>query len=161
MRQKAVVVAVRDSVATVEVLRSTMCEGCEKSKDGGACACGALLGANRSMRADAENPVGASVGDTVEVETDSRTVLGSAALVFLLPVVLALVFYLIAGRFTSSEAIALLAAGAGFALSLVPVVIVDRNRRGKPQLAVVGVLRGNDSEIGESSDGTEKESSEE
>ena len=161
MRQKAVVVAVKDSVATVEVLRSTMCEGCEKSKDGGACACGALLGATRSMRADAENPVGASDGDTVEVETDSRTVLGSAALVFLLPVVLALVFYLIAESLTASETIPLIAAGAGFVLSVVPTVIVDRSRRGRPQLAVVGVLRRNDTESGESSDSAEEESSEE
>lgn len=100
MRVRAKVIAVEGRYATVLCDRKSACEGCHKLADGGECSVCSLMG-NRSMETRAYNAVNAAVGDTVELETASSRVLGYAAMVFLLPVVMVILGYLLSGLWTA------------------------------------------------------------
>ena len=149
MRQKATVIETLDGgTARVRVLRSSMCEGCENRSDGKSCACSALLGGAKEMIVEVQNSLTARAGDDVEIETETSAVLGYAAVVFLLPIVGALVFYCIAGMlFVSSEAV-WIAALIGFILSFLPAVLLDRiNRNKQPRIRIVSVCRHDNEEM--------------
>ena len=104
MRVKAKVIAVEGKYATVLCDRKSACEGCHKLADGGECSVCSLMGSGQSMQTKAYNAAGAVVGDTVELETASSRVLGYAALVFLLPVAMVILGYLLSGLWTDSDA---------------------------------------------------------
>lgn len=82
------------------------------------------------VTAVAENEVGARPGDTVRVESESRTVLGLAAVLYLMPIVLLFVGYFIAsGLLEFSEGGSLLI-GLGFmAAGFAGNRLVDRRLR--------------------------------
>ena len=67
-------------VALVRVLRGTACDNCSSS---GACK---SLGGGRDMEVEANNIVGAEVGDRVRVEIPSSSVAKMAFLVYLIPI---------------------------------------------------------------------------
>ena len=76
MRQRAVVVEVNGEYATVETSRRTMCDGCAKGGGcGGHCEITGLVASRGKMRAEVENKLGAKVGDTVEIESESGVIL--------------------------------------------------------------------------------------
>lgn len=127
MRQRAKVIEIHGPYATVEVRRSTMCEGCEKSGGcGGHCAITGIVGDSRPMTARALNPIGAKVGDAVEVESAERVVLGSAALVFLVPLAVCALFFFLGSRLFGSEGAGVLTAAAGFVLAFAGIGLFDR-----------------------------------
>ncbi len=105
-----------DGTARVVHIRESACSGdCHK------CAgCGAV---KQTMYLTAQNPIGAKVGDVVNIHSQSAPVLAAAALLYLLPLVLFLAGYLLGHM--------LWAAGiwtglAGFALAVAAAVIYDR-----------------------------------
>ena len=94
MRTEATVVAVNGARATVETRRLSACEGCHKNQDGEhGCSVCSLMGGERVISAEAENLIGAAVGDRVLIESRTGRMLWYAALVFLLPILLALSVY--------------------------------------------------------------------
>ena len=114
MRNEARVVAVNGRRATVEVKRLSACEGCHKKVEGEGCSVCTLMGGDGIICAEAENTIGAQVGDRVVIESGTGRMLWYAALVFLLPIVLALAAYGVAARFTESAAWQLGAAAIAF-----------------------------------------------
>jgi len=141
MRQKAVVLQTYGDTARIKVLRASMCEGCAKRGEEGSCACGAIMGANRVMIAEARNDVHAAAGEDVEIETDSAVVLRYAALVFLLPVILFIAAYSAAQTLTQSLYIPWIAAAAAFVLAFVFVIVFDRrSRKNGSQIRIVARL---------------------
>lgn len=141
MRQKAVVLETYGERAKIKVLRSSMCEGCTKKADGHTCACGELLGANRVMIAEAENKVNAVSGDAVEIETESSVVLGYAALVFLVPVLLFFLGYSFAQACTEAEYVPWIVGLCCFFLSFIPILVLEkRKQKMTPQIRIVTVL---------------------
>ena len=92
MKTKAKVIATDHEFAIVEAERTSACEGCHKAADGGCSVC-TLMGGDRRISARAINRVGACVGDTVSIESRTGRVIGYAVLVFLLPLLMALVGY--------------------------------------------------------------------
>lgn len=91
-----------------------------------------------------ENEPGARPGDTVRVESESRKVLGLAAVLYLVPLVLFFVGYFIAsGPLSLGEGTSLIAGlgfiAAGFAVNR----LVDRRLRSEPavRFRVVEVLK--------------------
>ena len=96
MRTEATVVAIRDGRATVETQRLSACEGCHKATEGEGCSVCTLMGGNRALRAEAENPIGAVVGNRVVIESRTSRMLWYATLVFLCPIVLAILAYVLA-----------------------------------------------------------------
>ncbi|MBO5306360.1 MAG: SoxR reducing system RseC family protein [Clostridia bacterium] len=98
MQTTAIVIKTNKNRAVVEVERQTACDGCHKNKDGSGCSICSLTGASKKFEATALNQIGASVGDKVTVTTKTERVLGYAALVFLLPLVVGVAFYFLASR---------------------------------------------------------------
>ena len=117
MQTMATVIKTNNNRATVEVERRSACEGCHKNKDGGGCSICSLTGAAKTFEAEALNEIGAKVGDRVTVVTKTDRVLGYAALVFLLPVLVGVAFYLVATALTETEILYYAAMVFGFVLS--------------------------------------------
>lgn len=141
MRQRAKVTAVNGPYATVEVKRSTMCDGCEKSGGcGGHCAITGIVGDSRPMTARAVNLIGAKTGDLVEVESEEKVVLGSAALVFLVPLAVCALFFFLGTRIFGSEGAGVVSAAAGFVLAFLAIGLYDRKLAGKaPRIRIVAL----------------------
>lgn len=117
MKAKAKVISVSGTVAIVECVRMSACEGCHRASEGSECSICSLMGGNRTVRAKAENLSGAKVGDDVIVESSTSRILGYAAAVFLLPLLLAALFYGIASAVSASDLWKWIFAGIGFAVS--------------------------------------------
>ncbi len=97
MRQIGTVDAHNGKQAIVSVKRLSACEGCHKSNpgiatDGGvqysACHECSMFPTETDMTVTAEDAIGVAVGDRVVVESASSLILGYAAAVFLMPLVL-------------------------------------------------------------------------
>ena len=93
MIRNAIVVETTPDYAVVEVTRESACAGCHNSDNCSICKIG--LTDHAEMRSKAANPLGAREGDTVQIETDSATVLHYSAAVFLLPLALGAAGYII------------------------------------------------------------------
>lgn len=140
MEQRVKVTGKDGRYAIISVSRSTMCEGCHKEDGcGGHCELSGIMGDNKTVEARAVNEVGAAVGDTVEVETESRTVLFYAGLVFLAPILMAVMFYSIANGMFASDGISVGAAAAGFALTFLGIALYDRKK--KTQAPTIRIVR--------------------
>lgn len=152
MRQRAVVKETNGKTATVEVSRSTMCDGCIKGKKcGGHCEItGLITVGDNKMTSRAVNRIGASVGDTVEVEAAESTVLGYAALVFILPIAVCALLYYIAERISGSTVYGIIGGIAGFILTFAGIAVFDRMTAKKaPQIEIVGIVSQNTIESSE------------
>ncbi len=86
MRTQGKVIRLDGKYATVLCSRTSACEGCHKLADGGDCSVCSLMGHGRELQTRALNEVGAAVGDTVALESNTSRMLGYAATVFLLPI---------------------------------------------------------------------------
>lgn len=124
-----------DGTAEVACRRASAC--------GGDCGhCGGCTDA-QTVLVRAYNPIGAKPGDRVVVESASRQVLGAAAAVYLLPVLLLLGGYVLAGG---------LGGAIGFALGLAPAVWMDRRRgKGGRLLYTISSFAGGGSGVSENS----------
>ena len=146
MRQKATVKSTAGRYAMVEVSRSTMCDGCVKQDcQSHTCAAGAMFGSAKTMTVRVKNPLGAAVGDTVWVESSDRTVLGYAALVFLMPIAVCAVLYAAADALFTQDWISYLAAAVGFAGAFAGLGILERKkRREEPDIVITDIVAGTD-----------------
>lgn len=124
--------------AEIEVRRVSAC-GHDCSQCGGGCA---ELTRSAPVTVLARNPVGAVPGDRVVVESSTRSILGFAAVVYLLPLVLFFAGYLAALALGSGEGTALALGGGCFVLSLAIAVLVDRRaaKRSRELFSIVSVL---------------------
>jgi positive regulator of sigma E activity len=106
-----------EGMAEVVRVRESACSGdCHK------CAgCGA---ASQTMIFTAYNPIGASVGDKVIVESDTATVLRGAVLLYVVPLVTFLVGYILG---ESVWEMGLLWGIVGFVLGMLPIKLYDRH----------------------------------
>ena len=138
MRQLARVTQVHGDTATVSSSRRTMCEGCEKSGGCGHCDLSGIIASNRTMTAEAQNPIGAEPGELVELESDSSRVLGYAALVFLLPIGVCALFWMLGTRLLGEGLPAVIAAAVGFVLTFAGIALFDRSLGKKaPRIVIV------------------------
>ena len=75
--------------ATVKTVRKSACAECHKKSDGGCRACDIFLGSD-TIETSVVNSVGAKEGDRVIIESSSSYVIFAAAVVFVLPIVCAI-----------------------------------------------------------------------
>lgn len=133
VRRKATVTALLpDGRAELLVSRKSACSGdCHT--------CGGCGAVEQTLCLTAQNPVGARPGDIVWLESDSRTVLTSAALLYLLPLLLFFAGYLAAMSLGSWAA----AVGAGgFAIGLLPAFWYNRRlKMHPPDYTIVGFVK--------------------
>ena len=137
MQQIGIVRALEGDFAMVEVSRKSACEGCHAAVDGECSAC--ISFGNKSLSTRAENSIGAKVGDRVLLETSSKTVLLYAVSVFLFPLILGIVGYLIGNLFTVTTAY--IGAVLGFALAFVIVwATLNRYAAKHPDVHITKIL---------------------
>lgn len=94
MEQRGKVTAVEKDFATVELVRASACSSCHH-KD--SCGAGVIAGCSKteSVTVKANNLCGAVVGDSVVLKSDSAKTLGVAFCVFVLPLVLTFISYIV------------------------------------------------------------------
>ena len=116
MQQKVKILSVHpDGTAQVACLRQSACSGdCHKCSG-----CGAV---EQTMVFTARNLIGAKPGELVIVESETGPVLKAAAVLYLMPLVLFIVGYLVGMQWGLGGLIGALA----FALSILLVVLYDR-----------------------------------
>ncbi len=82
-----------------------------------------------AVHARAKNPVGAKPGDKVVVESDTRKMLRIVALVYLIPVLLFLIGYVVTALLTATVAVQYTAATVGFLAGILIAIAYDRRLR--------------------------------
>ena len=134
MTQTATVTAVgRDGYADCLVEMQTAC--------GHRCAdCGGGCAGAREIRVRARNQAAARAGDTVTLATGTGSVLGAAALVYLLPLALLFLGYGLCALLRGGETACVLAAVAGLLLGCGLTALVNRVlRRDRPlEYVIIG-----------------------
>ncbi len=125
MLQTAIVIAISDnSIAQVSVKRASAC--------GHDCtSCGACGIMDKPLIVEVENSIGAKLGDTVEIESESKKILYLASVVYLLPLLMFFVLYLLFFSFTKSDILSLLIGGVGFVLGIVFAIITNHREINK------------------------------
>lgn len=127
MKQIAIVesVDIVDSIdrnkTIIKVKRDSACAGCKSESFCASCM--------KTVTSEAINEIGAKVGDTVIVESESKTILKYAVVTFILPIVFALIAYFITGYIFSDEVISNISMAAGFVIPLVILIIVVKNKK--------------------------------
>ena len=142
MRTKATVKALQGDLAIVEAERASACEGCHKKTEGeNGCAVCSLVGGERRFTATAENHIGARIGDTVFVESATSRVMLYAAMVFLLPILLAFGGYGIVAIFTDQTGFRLIGALVGFLLCFLGLRIYSAHlQKKRPDVVITEIL---------------------
>lgn len=131
LEQEGIVVRTEGEIAYVSFMRASACEGCHRHAEG--CAACSLLGGDRRHTSRVCNTVDAKAGDRVRVAMTEGRVLAYAALVFLLPVLLAFVGYLIgAALWTGGSLPAYFCAAGGFLLAVFAAFLVSRRMAKRP-----------------------------
>ena len=105
-----------DGTAQVICIRESACSGdCHKCSG-----CGA---AKEAILLTVENPIGAGVGDLVNIRSETGPVLKAAAVLYMLPLVLFFAGYALAVALDQSGA---LFGALAFMLSIVLIIVYDR-----------------------------------
>ena len=100
MKTTATVIKTEDGKAYVKAFRSSACEGCKGCDNSGKCHTEMLLSeAPKSYELEVKNEIGAKPGDIVEVSSVGNGILIFAVVVFLLPIILAVISYFIAAQY--------------------------------------------------------------
>ena len=132
MIQKGKVVKTDGEYATVEVMRTSACVGCSQQE--GCIAC------KKKITSVAYDPIGAKIGDTVLLESESSKVLLYALLVFVLPIAAALAGYLIISVFFDSYLAQIAASACIFILVYVIIYFtLDRNPQSKKTVRITKI----------------------
>lgn len=102
------------------------CEGCpQKPKD--------------EILALADNPVGAVAGEVVEVEANSGSAIGIAALVYLVPCIGLVLGYLLGSWLGFGEGLCVLLSFAGLFVGFAPALLLNRAlvKRDRPEFTIL------------------------
>lgn len=127
MQQRAVVKKLLpNNMAEIEVQRQGACShDCSK--------CGGCSTTDVRVSAQAFNGAGAKVGDWVTIEGETKRVLGLAAIVYVIPLVLFFVFYA-AAAVTFLSSFAGLVGCAGFAAGIAGAVFYNKHMQKKGEI---------------------------
>lgn len=128
MQEVGVVISVQDKRAEVEVQRKSACEGCHHEAEG--CDACSLFISNAKHRVQANNLLGASVGDKVLLTATSGQMLFYAVLAFLLPLSVFLALYFTMSSFFG-RALSLLIALGGMLVVYTVVGAFAKKRESK------------------------------
>lgn len=89
--------------------------------------------AKETVVLQAQNPIGAKPGDVVKVESASTPILKAAAVLYILPLVCFLAGYILGENLWGKGVLTSLCA---FALSMIPIRLVDRYLMGKMEYTI-------------------------
>ena len=117
MKQKGIVKEIGNGTAIVSLLKEEACSSCSGRK---------FCGSAQRVDVKVKNSLDAEIGDTVEIETASEKVLNFAALVFLVPVILAVALYL--SFLTVDRNVASVSAFLGFMIPFAVAYVIDKKK---------------------------------
>lgn len=141
MKQTATVKSISGKFAEIEVSRKAMCDGCHNSNCGSGCPMSGLFSVGKSMIASAENRIGASPGDQVEIETSDREVLLSAVLVFILPVITGGLAFMLSSYFGASYLVSAILSVLGFIAPFPFLRIAEKAQKNKsPKIIITKII---------------------
>lgn len=102
MRATGIVIETDKSVAKVKSTRESACSSCHNCEAKGACHAELIFGSQtEEVYIFAKNTIGAMVGDRVELESSTTKTLFASASIFVLPVILSALSYILSERFVS------------------------------------------------------------
>lgn len=141
MREEGCVVSVKDEAAIVAMPISKECESC------GACL---MAGSGKELLLLATNTAGASEGDRVEVEIASGRVIAAAFIIYMIPILLTIVGFLIGSAIaggSEDSGLPIVLAVVFLVASFIGVWLYDlRLRRVERRQAVITRIIGRDQE---------------
>jgi len=117
--EEGIIIKIHGDIATVRVKSSSLCSHCK--------AC--IMGDDGYMTAEAENTIGAKIGDKVGLSVNSKMLLGSSLLVFGLPLLVLLISVILADLVFDNQIFSLSIGLALFFLSFIPIKIYDKHLR--------------------------------
>ena len=133
MVQTGIIKGTRGDIADVEISRSTAC--------GDNCAsCGLCSG--RTAIVKATNKINAAEGDTVLMEMADKTVLGTAFLVYVIPLILLVCGYFAGYELGGTELFGIIAGFVLMALSFPPIIYLDRRKRQSYLPEITEIVKG-------------------
>ena len=141
MKHNAIVIKSDENKTTVSLLREEAC--CH-------CAGRVVCGNAKTVNVDVKNEIGAVPGDTVVIEAPTESVIGYAALIFLAPVVLAVILYLVFLQVNTT--LAGVFAVCGFAVPFAVAYFIDKKKR-QERIPVITQILENSSETPPCNDG--------
>ena len=120
-----------DGTAEVVVTRGTAC--------GSNCASCEACVFQSELKTPARNPIGARPGQRVVIESKSSRVYGAIFLVYVLPIILAVLGYALAFSLGAAEGLCILATFAGIALGAAIVVLSQRKNKNPITFEIVSL----------------------
>ena len=132
MRECGVVESVREKTAVVSVKRSTAC--------GDSCATCSSKCNLKGNKITVSNTIGAEAGDLVMIEMKTSTVLKSAFLVYIFPLVLLFLAYFIAEYKFQSEEKGIICGMIAFCISFIILLIVDKINKNKFATSIIEII---------------------
>ena len=127
MEQIAVVKAVLENgMAQIAVERDTACGAAHSCHE---CAGCEKMMTNTSTVVTAFNDVSAGKGDIVRVRSENAAFFKTAAIVYIVPLILAMVFYFVAVGMAMGEGLQVLMAFGGFAVGVLLSIAWDRHMK--------------------------------
>ncbi len=127
MEQIAVVKKVLENgMAQIAVERDTACGAAHSCHE---CAGCEKMMTNTNTVVTAFNDVSAGKGDIVKVRSENKTFFKTAAIVYIVPLILAMVFYFVAVGMAMGEGMQVLMAFGGFAVGVLLGVAWDRHMK--------------------------------
>lgn len=140
MIQQGRVLSVEKDYAIVEIIRESACSSCH-NKD--SCGASVMAGCAKKERVEVKalNSVNAEPGQLVELSSDSAKTLGIAFCVFVLPLILAMLGYYIAGIFLQSSAMRIVSAFGVLIVAFFGLFFgFDRILKGRVNVEITSVI---------------------
>lgn len=148
MRRKAEVMTFEGEYAVVRIAQTDKCVGCNNKTCRQTCAHVAGIDNNLSVTAIAKNTVGASVGDTVEIESSAEKGLIYTLIAFILPIIVCVSLYAAISSFFQSERVAMLVSFLGFVSAFLVVSILEKKHANiEPDFIITKVIETKINEI--------------
>jgi sigma-E factor negative regulatory protein RseC len=131
MKEKARVIKKEDGQSLVQIIRTSACSHCDEK-----CMLADDSHEVEEMEVLVNDPIGAEVGSTVELEMGARPILFSALVVYLLPLVAIIAGYFAGSSWltsiiTNAEIAGIIGSGLGFLLSFASLKFFDKKAGSK------------------------------
>ncbi|MEC9489548.1 MAG: SoxR reducing system RseC family protein [Halanaerobiales bacterium] len=131
MKERARVIKKENDQSLVQIIRTSACSHCDEK-----CMLADDSHEVEEMEVLVNDPIGAEVGSTVELEMGARPILFSALVVYLLPLVAIIAGYFagsswFSGIINNSEVAGIIGSGIGFLLSFAFLRIFDKKAGSK------------------------------
>ncbi len=134
-----VIKIIDETHAVVKTVRKSACAECHKQSDGACRVCDIFLGSD-TIESPAINKIGAKEGDSVIVESSTSYVIVAAAVVFMVPVVLAILAYCVFAFALGLSYYAPVAALAGFIVGIAAAIIYGKREKNKERIVISKII---------------------